>query len=272
MTDDAVWTGTPEGITRVDPMTNRAGAEFPVSNLAGYFTLAFGSAWVSDYDASLVRRVDPDTGKVLAEIPTGENPEGIGHTSDAVWVANHHSGSVTRIDPATNKAVATIVVGREGIGGPQQLLAADETVWVGVPSEHAVVRIDAATNEVDAVPVRGGCGNLFLRGDHLWVGGCDYSVDVVDVRTHEDLGRILLAGQGGSTFEYQDRIWMTVLSEVDGEPGHLIAIDPTTLEVEDSIELESSTYPAALGFDSVWVAMDGTGRLLRLPLDSLEPR
>jgi len=273
LTDDAVWVGTAEGVVRIDPGTNQIIRRIRVPNLAGYFALAFGSAWVTDYDAFVVRRVDPRTGRVLAEIPSGANPEGLGHTDDAIWVANHHDGTVTRIDPSTNSVVATVSVGRAGIGGPQQLLAAGDAVWVGVPNEHAVVKIDAATNQVAAV-IRapgGGCGNLLLVGRHLWTGGCDYSVDVIDIDSAVAVGRVLLSGPGGAAFERQSRIWMTVLSESHNEPGHLVAINPTTFTIEDSIRLESSTYPAALGFDSVWVALEGTTKLLRLPIGSLTP-
>ena len=273
VTDDAVWAGTADGITRVDPATNQTIRQIEVPNLAGYFAFAFGSAWVVDYDAFLVRRVDPRTGKVLAEIPTDANPEGIGYTKDAIWVANHRGGTVTRVDPSTDSVVATISVGRAGIGGPQQLLAAGDSIWVGVPNEHSVVQIDATTNQVKAVipTPGGGCGNLFLVAGKLWVGGCDYSVDILDVESRKEVGRVVLGGQGGATFEFQNRIWMTVLGEPNA-PGHLVAINPKTFAIEDSIGLASSTYPAALGFDSVWVAMEGTGELHRLPITSLTPR
>jgi YVTN family beta-propeller protein len=271
LTDDAVWVGTVAGIMRVDPETNRTIRQIDVPNLAGYFAIAFGSAWVVDYDKFVVRRVDPRSGKVVAEIPTGANPEGIGFTEDAIWVANHRDGTVTRVDPSTDSVVATISVGKVGIGGPQQLLATTDTVFVGVPNQHSVVKIDAATNQVtDVIPTQGGgCGNLFLADGHVWAGGCDYSIDTIDLATNKQIGRVLLGGQGGAAFEFQDHVWMSVLSEPRSEPGHLIAINPTTFAIEDSIVFESSTYPVALGFDSVWVAIEGTGELLRLPITSL---
>ena len=274
VTDDAVWVGTVEGIMRVDPETNRIDRRIDVPNLAGYFAIAFGSAWVVDYDKFVVRRVDPRTGKVVAEIPTGANPEGIGYTEDAIWVANHRDGTVTRVDPSTDSVVATISVGTAGIGGPQQLLATTDTVFVGVPNQHSVVKIDAETNQVAAViPTQGGgCGNLFLADGHLWAGGCDYSIDTIDIATYMLIGRVLLGGQGVAAFEFQNRIWMSVLSEPRSEPGHLIVINPPTFAIDDSIVFESSTYPVALGFDSVWVAMEGTGELLRLPITSLTPQ
>jgi YVTN family beta-propeller protein len=274
ITDDAVWVGTAEGIMRVDPATNRPSRQIEVPNLAGYFAIAFGSAWVTDYDAFVVRRVDPDTGKRLAEIPTGANPEGLGYSDDAIWIANHRDGTVTRVDPSTDNVVATVSVGQAGMGGPQHLLAAGGTIWVGVPNQQAVVGIDDATNQITAViPTQGGgCGNLLLSDGHLWVGGCDYSVDVVDVERKRQVARVVLSGQGGDAFEFQDRIWMSVLSESGTEPGHLVAINPKTFAIEDSIVLESSTYPVALGFDSVWIAMEGKGELLRLPTTSLTAR
>ena len=114
VTDDAVWVGTAEGIIRVDPETNQPIRQIDVPNLAGYFALAFGSAWVTDYDASIVRRVDPRTGKVRAEIPTGANPESLGYTDDAVWVANHRDGTVTRVDPSTTGCSPPSPLGEPG--------------------------------------------------------------------------------------------------------------------------------------------------------------
>ena len=137
-----------------------------------------------------------------------------------------------------------------------------------------MVEIDAATNKVNRCHPhpRGRVRQPVLVDAHLWVGGCDYSVDIIDVERKSAEGRVLLGGQGGAAFEFQDRVWMSVLSEPGIEHGHLIAINPTTFAIEDSILLESSTYPAGLGFDSVWVAMEGKGELLRLPITSLTPR
>jgi YVTN family beta-propeller protein len=271
VTDDAVWVGMTNGIMRVDPVNGRVVRQIDVPNVAGYFALAFGSLWVSDYGASVVRRLDPETGNVLAEIPTGANPEGLGATEDAIWVANHHDGTVTRVDPSTDSVGATISVGKAGDGGPQQLLASRETVWVGVPNEGSVVRIDAATNEVAAVvPTQGGaCGNLFLMDRHLWSTGCVDTVSVIDIGTNEEVAHVSLGGQGGAAFEFQDRIWMSVLSNPPSDPGRLVAINPTTHAVEDSILLDSSTYPVALGLDSVWIVMEGRGELLQLPITGL---
>ena len=126
---DRVWIGSPTGISPIDPATNEVGSEITVNNAAGFFALGFESAWVSDYDASIVRRVDPATGRVLAEIEVGLNPEGIAVTDDAVWVANHRGGSLSRIDPATNTVVTTLELGPTGPGGPQQVLEADGVLW-----------------------------------------------------------------------------------------------------------------------------------------------
>jgi hypothetical protein len=65
---------------------------------------------------------------------------------------------------------------------------------------------------------------------------------------------------------------MTVMTQAQNAPGLLVAINAQTFTTEDSILLESSTYPAALAFASVWVALEGKDKLLRLPISSVTAR
>lgn len=269
--DDGVWIGTTRGISRVDPKTSRITAQFEVPNIAGYFAIGFGSAWVTDYAHSVVQRIDLVTGKGQAEIKTGLNPEGVAITANAVWVANHRGGTVTRVDPSTNKAVATVKVGPAGPGGPQHLVASAETVWAGVPNRSAIVGIDAHSNEVDAVieTKSGACGELTLKGDHLWVGGCTNSASLIDVTTNEEAGQVDLDGQAGAAFGFADGVWTTVLAASPGEPGRLVWINARSLQVEDVIRLDASPYSAAPGFGSLWITFEDDGVLQRIPLGDL---
>jgi len=268
---DAVWIGSATGISRIDPVTNSVGSEIAVTNAAGYFAFGFGSAWVSDYDASIVRRVAVSTGEVLAEIAVGRNPEGIALTDDAVWVANHRGGSLSRLDPSTNTVVATLDVGPTGPGGPQHLVEADGMLWVTVPNKQMVLRIDTASNTIDAEVVTTGapCGEMALVNGRVWVAGCERSMYVIDATTAEEIDVLELVGQSGTAFSFGHRVWIPQAGMGSADPGRLLAIGPS-FEFEDAIAVDADAYSVAPGFDSVWIAHANDGTVMRFAADAFD--
>lgn len=258
LTTDAVWVGSPTGITSIDPQTNQPAPEITVSNPHA-FAVAFGSVWVVEYDASVLRRVDPASGVVLAEIPTGTRPDGITVTDDAVWVLNRRDGTITRVDPDTNAVAATIELGPAEQGGWQHLVASGDSVWVGSDTRTSgnergglglgsVVRIDAVTSAVVArtedVDVR---GPLSIFDGRLWTGH-----DVIDLETGEKVGSVNVP-DAGEAFRVENLVWIsgTVRSQ-----RLLFGIDPATFRVEKELPLESYVSAAAVGFNSVWLEHD----------------
>ena len=260
---DRVWIGSPTGITPIDPATNEVGSEITVNNVAGFFAFGFEAAWVSDYNASVVRRVDPATGRVLAEIEVGPNPEGIAVTDDAVWVANHTGGSLSRIDPATNTVVTTLEVGPAGRGGPAHILEADGVLWVSFPIKGTVLTVDTASNTISEIVTSGDpCGEMAFVNTQLWVAGCggENSIYVIDRAKNEEVAVVQLDGQAGAAFTFDDRVWIP--EGGSGGPGRLVAIGPT-FEIDDAIAVEASEYSAATGFDSIWIANWRDGTVMR---------
>ena len=263
--DDRVWVGSSDAITPVDPRTNAVGTRIEVPNVAGFFAFGFDSAWVSDYDASIVRRVDLGTGEVIAEIAVGDSPEGIAFSEDSVWVANHHGGSLTRIDPATNTVVTTLEVAPPGVGGPQHVVEAGGILWVTVPNKHAVLTLDPTANVVLAEIVTTGdpCGEIALVDSKAWVAGCDNQVYVIDARTNEEVGVVELRGQPGAAFDLDDRVWLPEAGSDGARSGQIVAIGPS-LTMEDAVEVEPAEFSAVPGFDSVWVVDAQDAVLVRL--------
>ena len=206
---------------------------------------------------------------MLAEIPTGLNPEGISVTDSAVWVANHRAGTVTRIDPTTNEPVATIQVGPAGPSGPQAILASDERVWVGVPNLGQVVVIDTATNAVIAnIDSPATCGEMQLLDESVWVTNCFETDDVAVIDVHGTESRGLHAGgPAGTPLQIDGDVWLPTIS-LDQPLGHLVRVDPATVEILDTVRSDPPAYIMGTGFGSLWKFSWDTGAVVRLPIDA----
>jgi YVTN family beta-propeller protein len=271
VTDDAVWAIVTEDETlyRIDPDTNTVVQELSTPGIGIRFDIGHGAAWFTDFDGNVVRRVDLESGTVTAEIPTGESPEGISVTDTAVWVANHHDGTVARIDPTTNAVVATIEVGPAGPGGPQPILASEELVWVGVFNLGQVVVIDATTNAVvDKIDSTATCGEIELLDGSLWVTNCFESDDVAVIAEDGTARGLHAGGPAGTPLQIDGDVWLPTIS-LDGPPGHLLRVDPVTLEILDSVATDPQAYAIGQGFDSLWSFSWDAGAVIRHPIDNL---
>ena len=272
VTADAVWASVDEADTlyRIDPATNRVVEELPAPGLGFRFDIGHGAAWVTDFEASVVRRIDLDDGTVV-EIPTGANPEGIAVTDTAVWVANHRGGSVTRIDPVTNAVVATIEVGLAGPAGPQPIEATDDRVWVGVPNLGQVVVIDPATDAVvAAIDTAATCGEIQLIDDAVWVTNCFESDDVtvIDRATDSVRGEFHAGELAGTPVQVGSFVWLPTIHLEPDVSGEVVQVDPSTLEIVEAIVTDPSAFVMGQGFDSVWQFSWDGGAVIRLPIDA----
>jgi DNA-binding beta-propeller fold protein YncE len=266
ITEEAVWVGEQGRISRIDPETDKILGAVEVPFQDYFFDVGFGSAWVPEFEASVVHRYSLESGEEEATIEVGPNPEYVAVSPDAVWVSNHRGGSVSRVDPARDAVVATISVGPEGPIGPSDIIYAAGRIWVAIPNIRAVARIDPATNEVDGTASLGGVAcELSFAGELVWAQSCHEELPylgAIEPATGELVGPVRLAEHAGSAFAVGDAAWVPLVGP--SPPGSVVRIDPETLTVVDTVSI---TFPAAwayTGFDSVWIALKT--RVLRLPI------
>jgi hypothetical protein len=277
VTDDALWVFDLTGVLRIDPATNTSthvsltveGGGPSVNGAIG-----FDSIWAGDFDLGQVRRYDETSGDLRATIET-ENPEGVLATDDGVWVANHHTGTVSRIDFETDQIAVQIEVGHEGSSGPKGLIEAGGDVWVGIPNEGKVTGVDpdkdAPDGEIETSFPGGPCGPMSTYGSRIYIGGCngDTSMEVVDYGKLESVASISLGGPSTQPVMVGDRLWFGVGLDTG---GLLMSMDPESLEPSPGPAATGGYVTnIAVGFESVWVGVEGDGGawLLRLPESSL---
>ena len=110
----------------------------------GSSTVAFGSAWVSNYLDSTLSRIDLGTGEVVAEIATEFGPQVMVEAGDGLWVSSVDTDTVQRIDPATNEPDPPITT--EAL--PDGLLAHAGALWVATDLGPILQRVDPAAGEI----------------------------------------------------------------------------------------------------------------------------
>jgi streptogramin lyase len=144
--DDAgLWVVCEEGaVVRIDPGTNSAGRPIEVGLEPRFVTVAFGSAWVSNYVDSTISRIDVDTGEVVAEIEAEFGPQVMVEAEDGIWVSSVDTDTVQRIDPETNEPEPPITT--EAL--PDGLLAQGDTLWVATDLGPILQRLDPAAGEI----------------------------------------------------------------------------------------------------------------------------
>ena len=118
--EGAVWvpTAAPDPkLVKVDPVTNRVVATFPLPDQAGGVRAGYGGVWVAQPGSDSVLHIDPATGATAADIHVGRMPRFMAIGEGAVWAMNEADGTVSRIDPATDTVTATIRVSPTRVDG-----------------------------------------------------------------------------------------------------------------------------------------------------------
>jgi YVTN family beta-propeller protein len=194
---------------------------------SGAVAVGAGAVWVSHPDENTVSRIDPKTNEVSETIAVGKQPDGIAVSPSAVWVANAGAASVSRIDPTTNSVVRTIKVGPALAAGSEHM---------GVTAAGGAIWV--------AVPKL----NRLVR---------------IDPVTNALSGTVELPY---SPCAFLDADESAVWSAGGGCADVVARIDAHTLKPTAKV-YEPHPVGLALAFDTVWVAVLGSGNV-----DQYDPR
>src|SRR5262249_17876066 len=107
----SVWGAGPEGVIRVDPVTNALVATIPVEGGAGWTAASNDAVWVTT-PAGLAR-LDPQSNTVTATVGLPGAPY-LGDPAvvdGMVWVPQIRRNSIAVVDPATNAVTQTVKAG-----------------------------------------------------------------------------------------------------------------------------------------------------------------
>jgi YVTN family beta-propeller protein len=139
---------------------------------------AAGDVWVADSLADRVVRVDSGTDMVVQRIPVGSDPTEVAAGAGAVWVANTRDGTVSRIDPLTGDVVKVIPVGPS----PDGLAVGDGSVWVALRGASGVARLDPRSDAItQTIPVGSGPSSIAVGGAGVWVANTlDSTVSLIN--------------------------------------------------------------------------------------------
>ena len=167
-TADAIWVVTDDGVTRIDPNSNKVVATVEMER-PEYIVSDGTMLWASLFDANQVVRVDPATDAVAVALEVPDNPSGAVVVGDQLWVASHRGAAVLRYLVDQPDPVATVTIGETGPDGPLGVAAGMGSIWVGTPNIFSVSRIDPDTDEVLAEfgipPGANPCGDIAVVDD-----------------------------------------------------------------------------------------------------------
>ena len=201
-------------------------------------------------------------------------PLGVLATEDGVWVANHRYGTVSRIDPESDRIAVQIEVGPEGNSGPKGLVEAGGDVWVGIPNITALTGVDpdkdAPIGEIGLSHPSGPCGAMSTHGNRIYIGGCpgENGMEVMNFKKLESVDRVA-RDSAADRAGHGQRPAVVRRGVVSG--GSLMSMDPESLATSPGPPVTGARPTnIAVGFDSVWVAVewDGAAWLLRLPMNA----
>lgn len=259
---EGIWTVTDPGDALVlrDRTTGREIRRIDGDAPFHATTLAFGSAWATDYDGDALHRYDLSSGK-HTEIAVGAGPDAVLATTDAIWIADHAGDSVERLDPTTLKSDRVKVRESTGRGGPGGMVVAGGSLWLTVPlldpaagvhPPGLLVEIDLAkasvvrTMELDMIP----CG-IGASEDVIWIDACGDVAPAIGWLGPDDVAPTIVplseptflgASIGG-------REWLLV-------NGRLVAVERGGLRVVEARSVDGSIVSVVPDGSDTWLGLE----------------
>jgi streptogramin lyase len=213
----------------------------------------------------------PLTERLEAQIDVPGSPDWPLAAFDSIWVLApdlplYGTGDPTlvRIDPATNEIAATIVLPDRLCQG---FIASDDALWVC--AADALIRVDPATNKItDTVPIKGvqafyrpafGGGMVWALGSTKMMGD---TVIRLDPSTLETTSFPVSGSVAGLAYGF-DALWLALPGE-----GTVLRMDPASGETTVVASGLVSPRTIAVGSDSLWVSLHGSGEDQAQPGDT----
>lgn len=99
--DDAVWSTSGKGLTRIDRQTNTVATEIalPGAPYLGDPDVIGGKVWVPEIRLNKIAVIDPATNTIVQTIPAGKGPFVITQINGQAWVPSWKGHDIWRIKP-----------------------------------------------------------------------------------------------------------------------------------------------------------------------------
>lgn len=218
----AIWVCSQNGLTRIDPATNKANGEVAadIGQYYGQLPFGAGSLWALGGKVTLtdtLLRIDPERAAMTDSVPLGFNGGGLAFAFDAVWITAPAEGKLVRFDPVTG----ALTDHTTGLDAPRWVTAGFGSLWVGLHDEKeralpngagTVARLDLESGEVVAMIVAGvdprgaaihaGSASVWVRAPTPFLARIDPATNAVTDSIEAE------HGQGG-VVEIDGRIWVT---------------------------------------------------------------
>ena len=266
---EEVWATRDRSIVRVNTETHDiTTVETPVAaSAADSFGATAEAVWLGDFDRGRIYRLDRTTGAILSELSV-RAPVGFAEADGMIWVGSAATGTMVTIDPAGSDAAATEF--------PHELVAGG-SVW-SAAEPGRIVRVDIDSGEVVPidVPEPAGPGDCSVKGspDSLWVLCHENDTAArIDPDTNSVMATLEVGSPvfGGVHTVDHFAFFVEGRDEAGAHDGRIVRVDLRTNEVDRIFDLGPRFDPnvALVAADALWVPMEASGEVWRLPLTHL---
>jgi YVTN family beta-propeller protein len=289
---DSVWVAAHRSNTifRVDPGTNTVIASIPIT-ISGV-EVGVGSVFVGPHGVwvpvqgvlpvganagSQLFRIEPSTNKIDLMVPMS-GVDAVVDWTDAVWArtdpqdgANHLA--MIQIDPATGTPLRTVDLG-PGLRSPKytpDLAYGLGSLWAAVADDE-LVRIDPSGNIVATIrtpAIPQAYGSFAFADQHMYFTENDATLARIDPTTNCVDGLTYLGRQTSAPAFGAPQLAVGAAPGglyVGFDRGGLALVDPATLQITDSVRVDTQNAVGSTAFDfgSLWFPTFGNNTVLRL--------
>jgi YVTN family beta-propeller protein len=235
---------------------------------AGLAVAARQTATQTVASGNSVAVVDPATDRVVDRVAVGNLPGPIAAGDGRIWVVNTGDGTVARLNARTGNLQRTHPLTEGNHVGVTAITFGYGSAWAGdgyagavtpvdlLSGPRAPVRVDVVVTG-DALLLATGSGSVWVVSTRL---ATVYRLDAGTVRRVAELPVAptpvgIAAGASG--------VWLVSVGHSRAS-GVLTRIDPATSTVAWGLPLPFAPSAVAVGFNSVWVAVNSQDEILRI--------